>query len=149
MLQEFDPKASFLLLARIEIQYQFLRLVSITDPIWLKLVAQTINNLFNGKVAQYLSYEPVFLSEELTLLLQQNYQRLSECEKQAMVQLSNQTKIASINQVLENCQGSRADVFKAIQSLVRRGLISTNFRNNETVFTVIPIVKEYVKIVNL
>ncbi len=119
------------------------------NPLWLKLVAQTINHLFRGKVSQYLSYEPVFLSDELTPILQQHYQRLSECEKQSIAQLSNQTEIPYINHLLENCQGSQADVFKAIQSLVRRGLISTNVRSNETVLTVIPIVKEYVKIVNL
>ncbi|CAC5344104.1 MULTISPECIES: hypothetical protein [Planktothrix] len=27
------------------------------NPLWLKLVAQTINNLFSGRVSQYLSYE--------------------------------------------------------------------------------------------
>jgi len=119
------------------------------NPLWLKLVAQTIKSLFAGKVSQYLSYESLFLSDELTPILQQHYQRLSESEKHAIVSLTNQTEPVSITTILEDCQESKADLFKAIPSLVRRGLISTNVRRDETVFAVIPVVKEYLKMVSL
>jgi NB-ARC domain len=119
------------------------------NPLWLKLVAQTINTLFAGRVAQYLSYESVFLSDELTPILQQHYQRLSESEKHAIALLTHQTEPVSITTLLEYCQESKADLFKAIPSLVRRGLISTNVRRDETVFAVIPVVKEYLKMVSL
>jgi len=117
------------------------------NPLWLKLVAQTIKSLFSGKVSQYLSYECLFLSDELTPILQQHYQRLSESEKHAIVLLTHQTEPVSITTLLEDCQGLGADLFKAIPSLVRRGLISTNVRRDETVFAVIPVVKEYLKMV--
>jgi NB-ARC domain len=119
------------------------------NPLWLKLVAQTIKSLFAGRVSQYLSYESLFLSDELTPILQQHYQRLSESEKHAIVLLTHQTEPVSITTLLEYCQESKADLFKAIPSLVRRGLISTNVRRDETVFAVIPVVKEYVKMVGL
>jgi hypothetical protein len=127
------------------------------NPLWLKLVAQTIKSLFAGKVSQYLSYESLFLSDELTPILQQHYQRLSESEKHAIAfgssaaiaLLTHQTEPVSITTILEDCQESKADLFKAIPSLVRRGLISTNVRSDETVFAVIPVVKEYVKMVGL
>ena len=119
------------------------------NPLWLKLVAQTINHLFTGKVSQYLSYESLFLSDELTPILQQHYQRLSESEKHAIALLSHQKEPVSITTLLEDCQGSKADLFKAIPSLVRRGLISTNVRRDETVFAVIPVIREYVKMVGL
>jgi hypothetical protein len=119
------------------------------NPLWLKLVAQTIKSLFAGKVSQYLSYESLFLSDELTPILQQHYQRLSESEKHAIALLTHQTEPVSITTLLEYCQESKADLFKAIPSLVRRGLISTNVRRDETVFAVIPVVKEYLKMVSL
>jgi DNA-binding MarR family transcriptional regulator len=96
-----------------------------------------------------LSYESLFLSDELTPILQQHYQRLSESEKHAIALLTNQTEPVSLTTILEKSQESQADLFKAIPSLVRRGLISTNVRRDETVFAVIPIVKEYVKMVSL
>lgn len=118
------------------------------NPLWLKLVAQTINNLFSGRVSQYLSYQAVLLSDELTPILQQHYQRLSESEKHAIAQLSNESKPVSITQLMAKCQGSQGELFKAIQSLVRRGMIEKFSYENETVFTIQPILKKYVKMVS-
>ena len=115
------------------------------NPLWLKLVAQTINNLFNGRVSQYLSYQPVFLGDELTPILQQHYQRLSEIEKQAIAQLSNEIEPVSFTQFLAKCQGSQGELFKAIQSLARRGMIEKLSCETETVFTIPPVLKQYVK----
>ncbi|WRH67920.1 MAG: NB-ARC domain-containing protein [Planktothrix sp. GU0601_MAG3] len=118
------------------------------NPLWLKLVAQTINNLFSGRVSQYLSYQAVLLSDELTPILQRHYQRLSECEKHAIAQLSNESKPVSITQLIAKCQDSQGELFKAIQSLVRRGMIEKFSYENETVFTIQPILKKYVKMVS-
>ncbi|MEG3899248.1 MULTISPECIES: NB-ARC domain-containing protein [unclassified Microcoleus] len=117
------------------------------NPLWLKLVAQTINNLFGGRVSQYLSYQPVFLSDELTPILQQHYQRLSEIEKQAIALLANETAPASIPQLREKYQGSHGELLKAIQSLARRGIITKLSCEAETVFTITPVLKQYVKMV--
>jgi hypothetical protein len=118
------------------------------NPHWLKLVAQTINNLFSGRVSQYLSYESVFLSDELTPIFQQHYQRLSECEKNAIAQLSNETEPISFTQLMAKYQDSKGELFKAIQSLVRRGMIEKISYETETVFTIQPILKKYVKMVS-
>ncbi|HAZ45287.1 MAG TPA: ATPase, partial [Cyanobacteria bacterium UBA11371] len=115
------------------------------NPLWLKLVAQTINDLFSGRVSQYLSYDPVFLGDELTLILQQHYQRLSEIEKQAIALFNKENTPVSLPQLLDKSQVPRAELFKAIQSLVRRGIIEKNVRGGETVFSVIIAVKQYVK----
>ncbi|MDQ2096167.1 MAG: NB-ARC domain-containing protein [Tychonema bourrellyi B0820] len=117
------------------------------NPLWLKLVAQTINNLFSGRVSQYLSYQPVFLSDELTPILQQHYQRLSEIEKQVISQLSNEIEPVSFTQFMAKCQGSQGELFKAIQSLARRGTIEKLSCETETVFTIPPVLKQYVKMV--
>ena len=115
------------------------------NPLWLKLVAQTINNLFGGRVSQYLSYQLVFLSDELTPILQQHYQRLSEIEKQAIGIISNEIDPVSFTQFLAKCQGSQGELFKAIQSLARRGMIEKLSCETETVFTISPVLKQYVK----
>jgi NB-ARC domain len=117
------------------------------NPLWLKLVAQTIKNLFNGRVSQYLSYQPVFLSDELTPILQQHYQRLSEIEKQAIALISNETEPLSLTQLMAKCQGSQGELFTAIQSLTRRGMLEKLSCESETVFQVQHILKKYVKMV--
>ena len=118
------------------------------NPLWLKLVAQTINNLFGGRVSQDLSYQPVFLSDELTPILQQHYQRLSEIEKQAICLISNETEPLSLTQVMAKCQGSQGELFTAIQSLTRRGMVEKLSYEAETVFNIQHIFKKYVKMVS-
>ncbi|MEG4104994.1 NB-ARC domain-containing protein [Microcoleus sp. S13_C5] len=117
------------------------------NPLWLKLVAQTINNLFGGRVSQYLSYQPVFLSDELTPILQQQYQRLSEIEKQAISQLSNESEPISFTQWMAKSQGLQGELCKAILSLARRGMLAKLNCETETVFTIPPVLKQYVKMV--
>ncbi|MEG4332248.1 NB-ARC domain-containing protein [Microcoleus sp. AT9_A2] len=118
-----------------------------SNPLWLKLVAPTINNLFGGRVSQYLSCQPVFLSDELTPILQQHYQRLSEIEKQAISQLSNEIEPVSFTLWMAKCQGSQRELCKAIQSLARRGMIEKLSGETETIFTIPPVLKQYVKMV--
>ena len=117
------------------------------NPLWLKLVAQTINNLFGGRVSQYLSYQPVFLSDELTPILQQHYQRLSEIEKQAICLISNEIDPILFTQWMAKCQGSQGELCKAIQSLARRGMIEKLSCETEIVFTIPPVLKQYVKMI--
>ncbi|MEG4499765.1 NB-ARC domain-containing protein [Microcoleus sp. F10-C6] len=117
------------------------------NPLWLKLVAQTINHLFGGRVSHYLSYQPVFLGDELTPILQQHYQRLSEIEKQAISQLSNEIEPVSFPQFMAKCQGSQRELCQAIQSLARRGMIEKLSYESEIVFTIPPVLKQYVKMV--
>ncbi|MGB3264246.1 MAG: NB-ARC domain-containing protein [Microcoleus sp.] len=117
------------------------------NPLWLKLVAQTINNLFGGRVSQYLSYQPVFLGDELTPILQQHYQRLSEIEKQAIGLISNESEPVLLTQLMAKCQGSQRELLKGIQSLDRRGIIAKLSCEAETVFTIPPVLKQYVKMV--
>jgi predicted transcriptional regulator len=72
---------------------------------------------------------------------------LSEIEKQAIGQLSNETEPISFTQLMAKCQGSQGELFKAIQSLARRGMIEKLSCETETVFTIPPVLKQYVKMV--
>ncbi|WP_449419714.1 hypothetical protein [Phormidium nigroviride] len=80
----------------------------------------------------------------MTLILQQHYQRLSEIEKQAIALLANETEPISRTQLIAKCQGNQADLFKAIQSLERRGTIEKISCESETVFTMQPAFKQYI-----
>ncbi|WP_445175701.1 hypothetical protein [Microcoleus sp.] len=48
---------------------------------------------------------------------------------------------------MAKCQGSQGELFKAIQSLARRGMIEKLSYEAETVFTLPPVLKQYVKMV--
>ncbi|NEO57737.1 MAG: ATPase [Okeania sp. SIO3B5] len=115
------------------------------NPQWLKLVGQTIKNLLGGIVAQYLSYQPLFLCRELTNIFQQHFQRLSELEKQVISLLSEQQKSVSVSQLLEKSQLSSPELFQTLLSLERRSLIDKITEEKEISFSVKPIFKHYIK----
>jgi hypothetical protein len=48
---------------------------------------------------------------------------------------------------MAKCQGSQRELCQAIQSLARRGMIEKLSCETETVFTIPPVLKQYVKMV--
>jgi hypothetical protein len=71
--------------------------------LWLKIVAAMIQELFSGRVAEFLKYDMLFLREELKERLQQ-CDRLSELEKQVICCLGNNIEPVAIYQIVENVQ---------------------------------------------
>jgi hypothetical protein len=59
------------------------------NPLWLKIVAAMIQELFSGRVTELLKYDMLFLGDELKARLQQQCDRLSELEKQVMCCIAN------------------------------------------------------------
>ncbi|CAD0232022.1 MULTISPECIES: NB-ARC domain-containing protein [Planktothrix] len=126
-------------------QDQWLELINLYggNPSWLNIIALTILDLFNGNVAQFLSYSTLFLGD-LETILQEHYQRLSESEKLVMVWLANQETAADIcSKPAEFLSDS--EFLKAVQSLRKRGLIEKAIDKEALVFTLQPVIKEYVK----
>ncbi|MEG4853029.1 NB-ARC domain-containing protein [Microcoleus sp. B5-D4] len=114
------------------------------NPLWLKIVATMIQDLFNGSLSEFLSDDTLFLGD-LESLLHQPFNRLSESEKQVMSWLASETAPVSIAKVPENLQLSRSQFLKVMQSLGRRSLIEKIPEGDRTFFTLCPILKEYVK----
>jgi DNA-binding MarR family transcriptional regulator len=104
-----------------------------------------IQDLFNGRASEYLRYNNLLLGEELKAVLNQQFQRLSAVEKEVMSCLGNQVESISANQLKEEIQLSPSELFSSLQSLERRSLIEKQIRDNQTVFTLAPVVKQYVK----
>jgi NB-ARC domain len=114
------------------------------NPLWLKIVATMIQDLFNGSLSEFLSDDPLFLGD-LESLLHQPFNRLSESEKQVMSWLASETAPVSLSKVPENMQLSRSQFLKVMQSLGRRSLVEKIQEGDRTFFTLDPVLKEYVK----
>ena len=61
------------------------------NPLWLNIVAAAIQDLFSGKVSEFLSYDSLVLGD-LEYLLHPHFQRLSDSEKKVMSWLANQNQ---------------------------------------------------------
>ncbi|MCC3405219.1 MAG: ATPase [Microcoleus sp. PH2017_10_PVI_O_A] len=122
------------------------------NPLWLKIVATMIQDLFSGNISEMFSDDTLFLGD-LESLLHQPFNRLSESEKQVMSWLASETAPVSLSKVPENLQLSRSQLLKIMQSLGRRSLIEKiqegdslwDSYASRTFFTLGPVLKEYVK----
>ena len=75
----------------------------------------------------------------------QHFQRLSDSEKQVMSWLANQIKAIEISQKPALLELSPSEFLKALESLRRRSLIEKVQKGDRTLFTVQPVIAEYIK----
>lgn len=112
------------------------------NPLWLKIVATLIKDLFCGRVADYLSYDKLLLAEDLQAILNRQFQCLSELEKQVISLVAVAEKPISLSNLLAETQLSTPQLVNAIQSLIRRSLLE-KIDGGESLFTVAPIWREF------
>ncbi|MEG4337325.1 NB-ARC domain-containing protein [Microcoleus sp. D3_18_C2] len=113
------------------------------NPLWLNIVATLIQDLFGGSVSEFLSYDTLFLGD-LESLLDQQCDRLTASEQQAIAWLANTPEPADISKIPENLQLSPPELLKVMQSLGRRSLVETVKQNGRSHFTIGPVIREYI-----
>ena len=77
--------------------------------------------------------------------MQQQRDRLSELKKQVIGCLGNEIQPVAISQILENVQLSPDDLFNVQQSLGNRVLMEKQEQDNQALFNLSPLVRQYVK----
>ncbi|HLP87465.1 MAG TPA: NB-ARC domain-containing protein [Nostocaceae cyanobacterium] len=109
-------------------------------PFALKLVAATIQELFDGNIAEFLS-QGIIVFDDICALLEPQFERLSELEKQVMYWLAINRESVSVQELQDDLlpEVSKIKLLEALKSLVRRSLISTD----KLGFTQHPLVMEY------
>ncbi|MBE9228744.1 NACHT domain-containing protein [Phormidium sp. LEGE 05292] len=112
------------------------------NPLALKIAFTTIQDLFDGNVAEFLCQNTAVFGS-IRDLLNQQFERLSLLEKEIMYWLATERETVSLQELQQNLQGnySTSLLLEALESLKRRCLIETNFGY----FTQQPVVKEYIK----
>ncbi|MEG4575917.1 NB-ARC domain-containing protein [Microcoleus sp. N3A4] len=108
------------------------------NPLWLKSVANLIQDL-GGGVTELLPNDTILLPEDLKDVLQQQFDRLSELEKQIISLLAKESQSINRAKLLENEIIPASDLLNALQSLSRRCLIEqqANF------YTISPVLRQY------
>ncbi|VXD20045.1 NB-ARC domain-containing protein [Planktothrix paucivesiculata] len=114
-------------------------------PVWLKIIANTIKDLFNSSVTEFLACNILFLGD-IEPLLQRHWQRLSKPEKQIVVRIAQATEPVEMRQLLSNFESSHEDILTVIQSLGRRGLVERVTENRRSLLILNPIFKLFVTI---
>ncbi|MEG5018995.1 MULTISPECIES: NB-ARC domain-containing protein [unclassified Microcoleus] len=110
------------------------------NPLWLKSVGNLIEEL-GISATELLLDDTILLPEDLKDVLQQQYDRTSELEKQVMSLLARENQPVNLAKLLEKGQISSSDLLNALQSLSRRCLIE----KQESLYTLPPVLRQYIK----
>lgn len=113
-------------------------------PTWLNIIASTIVELFDGSVSLFLSYsEDIFLGD-LEPILESQLERLSDLEQRVISGFRKNQAIA-LSEQPTNPELSQSELWSAIQSLVRRGLLEKISEGERGMFQLHPIWQQYLK----
>lgn len=120
------------------------------NPLALKIIATTIQELFGGSVDDFLS-EGTFYLGDVTFLLHKQFERLSPLERGTMTALAKDGDPLSVSKLRHALQDlvdenvSTSDTLKALESLGRRSLIEKVSGDQGTQFTLQPMMVKYVR----
>ncbi len=114
-------------------------------PAFLNIVANAIQDLFNGSVSQFLAYQTFFLGD-IEPILQKQLNRLSELEKQIICWMASQTVNVDISSPLADLELSPLEFLSGIQSLGRRCLVEKLQVEKRSHFVLHPFFKQYIQL---
>ncbi|NES03408.1 MAG: AAA family ATPase [Okeania sp. SIO2F4] len=120
---------------------QWLELINLYsgNPLWLNIIADAVEDLCDGNVAQFLSCKNLYLGD-LEPILEIIFQHLSELEKQVILWIANQETAVDISNTPPDFPLSHSDLWKAIQSLKRRCLVT----KKDNLFAILTVLKQYI-----
>lgn len=116
------------------------------NPSALRIVAGTIQELFNGNVSEFLKQTALALGDVLRTLLYQQFERLSKLEKDVLYWLAIKYRPVSLATLRSemNLQASGSELIDVLESLRWRSLIEKITEKEEVMFLLEPVVLKYV-----
>ncbi|MEG5018774.1 MULTISPECIES: ATP-binding protein [unclassified Microcoleus] len=115
------------------------------NPLWLEFTATLIQELFGGRVSEFLQCEMPILDEGLQSQLSQPFARLTPAELAVMTHLANQPEPVAVSQIFNKIPFSPSEIVNAVRSLGNRFLLDAVEREKITLFSLNPVLKQYVK----
>ena len=107
----------------------------------LKVVATTIQDVFDGNISEFLQQETAVFGD-IRELLEQQFERLTDLEKEVMYWLAINREPVSLSELREDIVSPvpQQKLLEALESLLRRSLAE----KSAALFTLQPVVMEYV-----
>lgn len=119
------------------------------NPLALKIVATTLQDVFNGRISEFLSQESAIFGD-IHNLLEQQFNRLSNLEKEVAYWLAINREPISLAELQADMVSSVPPLrlLETLESLNRRSLIEKSMplseANSATYFTLQSVIMEYV-----
>lgn len=112
------------------------------NPLALKVIAESIREVFGGKIASFLQDQEIVLGD-IYPLLDQQFERLTACEQEIMYWLAIEREALTLEQLRANIIHyiAQRTLIESINSLRRRSMIETSAHAS---FSLQPVIMEYV-----
>ncbi|XZO01187.1 MAG: ATP-binding protein [Microcoleus sp.] len=114
------------------------------NPLWLELTATLIRELFGGRVSEFLQCEMPILDEGLQFQLSQPFGRLTAAELAVMVHLANQAEPVAVSHFFNQIPFSPSEIVNAVRYLGNRFLLDVVEEEKIILFSLNPVLKQYV-----
>jgi hypothetical protein len=114
------------------------------NPSALKIVATTITELFNRNVSAFLKQTALVLGDVLQTLLYEQFERLSNLEKDVIYWLAIKRRPTSLADLRADLPSSGSELLAALESLRWRSLIEKIEEKAEVLFLLEPVLSKYV-----
>jgi hypothetical protein len=102
-------------------------------------------DVFQSEVAEFIKENSLILTEDFKTLFCLMWMRLSEAEKEILLKISQNDQPISRDEIKQVLSLSSMDIINGLQSLTRRFLVS-KLENDQKLYTLSPIFKEYLRI---
>lgn len=115
------------------------------NPRYIKTIGNSINNIFDGDVQEFLAENELVIPQDIQTNLQLLFNRLSPIEQQISIKLSNSEQLLSREDIKTSLNLSATNLINGLQSLQNRYLLR-KLTEDKIVFKLSPVFQEYVKI---
>ncbi|MGB5770589.1 MAG: hypothetical protein WBM32_12080, partial [Crocosphaera sp.] len=89
---------------------------------------------------------PLTLTESLKNTFDEEYQRLTQIEKELIFLIAQENTPIELTKLLDKQSASTSDLLIVIDSLKRRNLLELKTENKDTILFINPLLKEYIKL---
>jgi hypothetical protein len=113
------------------------------NPLYIKTIANSIKNIFDGYVSDFLAETELIITKDMQTHLQLLFNRLSPLEQQIVLKFSNSEQPLSREELKTSLELSSTDLINSLQSLQQRYLV-TKIKAEKFLFKLSPVFREYV-----
>jgi len=113
------------------------------NSVYLKSIAISIKNIFDGDVAEFLAENELVITQEMRSHFNQLFNRLSPIEQQIVLKLSQFEQPLSRETLRESVELSSTDLINGLQSLQQRYLV-TKIKQDQIMFKLFSVFGKYV-----
>ena len=112
-------------------------------PLALKIAKNTIQDIFNGNIAEFVA-QKTFIFGEIEEIFDRLFESLSKLETEIIYWLTIESEPISLSQIQKNITSfTNAELIEGLISLEKRGLLETSQFQTQSLFTIGSIIKAY------